>query len=120
MSSNPSYGFKVTTTDELPEKWQISIENTEHTANLLRCNINDIGMAVTFSAPQCPLSMACQARLCTQKGANLVGISIQTPDERGEANGPASRLEFERSMRDDRRPRFEHLVRIHWIKSAQK
>ncbi len=81
MTSNPSYGFKVTTTDELPEKWQITIENTEQTAKLLRCNINDSGMAVTFSAPQCPLSMACQAWLCTQRGANLVGISIQNPDE---------------------------------------
>ena len=116
----PSYGFKVATTDELPEKWQISIENTEQTAKLLRCNINDIGMAVTFSAPQCPLSMAYQAWMCTQKGANLVGISMQNPDEWREANGPASMREFERSMREERRPSFEHLVRIHWVKSEQK
>ena len=59
-----------------------------HTAKLLKCNINDIGMAVTFSAPQCPLSLAFHTCLCIQKGPSLVGISIQDPDERRETNGP--------------------------------
>ena len=120
MTSPPANGLKVAFTSELPEKWQQAIELTEHTAKLLHCDIEDIGMAVTFSAPQCPLSMAYQAWLGTQNNKDIVGITIENPVTWAEAAGPGGVLEFERSMRVDRRPSFEHLVRIHWIKSMQK
>ena len=118
--SNPSHGFRVALHSEMPNKWQKCFEITEQTALLLKCNVDDIGSAVTFSAPQCPLSMAYQAWLCTQKVHNAVGISIENKEVWLEAYGPEGLIEFERSMRADRRPSFEHLVRVHYIKSNQK
>ena len=120
MTNPTANGFKVALVSELPEKWQTAITVTQHTADMLHCDISDIGMAVTFSAPQCPLSMAYQAWLTTQNNKDMVGITIENAAVWAETAGPGGVLEFERSMRVDRRPSFEHLVRVHWIKSMQK
>ena len=119
MTQNPSYGFKVSNVNELPDIWRTPPSNIEYMARMLKCDASDVGTAVTFSAPQCPLAMAYQAWLMTQHSSEMIGLTIENTEEWNKAF-PNGMQEFMRAMREERHPSFKQLVRIQWIKTESE